>query len=162
MVSQIQKNTYLLTYLKITLAYIQMAYKKVLKNVETFSLHMIPCVIGISNFSYETLHMAAYLIIRTFFTQTHWQKRPVSKDLFCKLARSSRKAKWKFKFIFATFCHGQIIPYLFWRPSMCWCLFYVSEIEFLLKNEVTKLELVFFIPYETFQWIRSILTFHVN
>ena len=145
MVSQIQKNTYLLTYLKITLAYIQMAYKKVLKNVETFSLHMIPCVIGISNFSYAQCILK---IGNSTGCISNYQNffRPVSKDLFCKLARSSRKAKWKFKFIFATFCHGQIIPYLFWRPSMCWCLFYVSEIEFLLKNEVTKLELVFFIP----------------
>ena len=101
--------------------------------------------------------MVAYLIIRTFFTQTHWQKRPVSKDLFCKLARSSRKAKWKFKFIFATFCHGQIIPYLVWSPSKCRRLFCVSKIEFLLKNEVTKPEEVFFIhsgkPMRLFNWL---------
>ena len=106
--------------------------------------YMIPCVIGTSNFSYAQcilkLGNSTYGYLsnhQNFFSpKTHWQKRPVSKDLFCKLARSFRKAKWKFKFIFATFCHGQIIPYLFWRPSMCWCLFYVSEIEFLLKNEV--------------------------
>ena len=75
--------------------------------------------------------------------ETSLAKRPVSMDFYFKLAVQWQVPKMPNEnsslFFTISSCHGQIIPYLLWSPSKCRRLFCVSKIEFLLKNEVTKL-----------------------